>query len=249
MNRERNSPSQYDARLDEAVAEYIFEFQAGHPPERSAFLARHPDLADDLALFLEDHRRFGQLLSPECAANLSPLATIPATCPHCFSPLASTTTKAACPGCGARFRLDDEAGQMPDQGRVGRFVLVAIAGRGAFGTVYKAWDPAMERDIAVKVPRRGTLTDASDLDRFFREARFAATLHHPGIVRIHEVGNADGLPYLVSEFVQGPTLADLLEERRISPDQSAELLTAVAEALHYAHEHGVVHRDVKPSNI
>jgi WD40 repeat protein len=88
-----------------------------------------------------------------------------------------------------------------------------------------------------------------DVERFLREGRIVALLRHPSIVSVHEIGQSEQTPFLVSEFVQGPTLADLISSRRPAPRQAAELLATVADALHYAHEMGVVHRDVKPANI
>src|SRR5262249_25701923 len=85
--------------------------------------------------------------------------------------------------------------------------------------------------------------------RFLREARSVARLRHPAIVPIHEVGQQDGLPYLVSEFVRGTTLADRLTAQRLAPQEAARLIAVLADALHYAHEQGVVHRDVKPSTV
>src|SRR5581483_11229060 len=122
-------------------------------------------------------------------------------------------------------------------------------GQGAFGTVYKARDPELDRTVAIKVPRAGNLAGPQDLDRFLREARSVAQLRHPSIVTVHEVGQTDGVPYLVSDFVQGVTLTDLLSARRLGFREAAELIASVADALQYAHERGVVHRDVKPSNI
>jgi serine/threonine protein kinase len=132
---------------------------------------------------------------------------------------------------------------------LGKFELIVKVGVGAFGSVYKARDPKLDRVVAVKVPRMGNLTSDEDRDRFVREARSVAQLRHPSIVSVHEVGESDGTPYLVSEFVEGITLADYLTAHRVSFEDASQLIATLAETLQYAHDQGVVHRDVKPSNI
>src|SRR5712692_5066070 len=178
-------------------------------------------------------------------------------CPHCQSPIEVVETpppgEILCPSCGSSFNVargETTVVSTADGKRtIGKFELLEAVGVGAFGTVYKARDPELHRTVAIKVPRAGNLSLDSDRDRFQREARSAAQLRHPAIVPLYEVGQADGLPYLVSEFVEGVTLADLLTTRRPSFREAAELIAALADALHYAHQQGVVHRDVKPSNV
>jgi eukaryotic-like serine/threonine-protein kinase len=137
--------------------------------------------------------------------------------------------------------------------RHGKFELLEQLGMGSFGQVFRAWDTELERMVALKIPRPGTLVDGSDTERFLREARSVARLHHPGIVALHEIGQVDaasgGTCFLVEEFICGQTLAQLLARRALPPRESAELLIHVAEALHYAHQHGIIHRDLKPANI
>ena len=135
------------------------------------------------------------------------------------------------------------------QQRLGKYELIEVIGSGAFGNVYKARDPDLDRVVAIKVPRAGQLTSASESERFLREAKSVAQLRHPSIVSIYEVGEPAGLPFLVSEFIEGVTLADLLSKKRPPLREVAQLAAAVADALQYAHEMGVVHRDVKPANI
>jgi WD40 repeat protein/tRNA A-37 threonylcarbamoyl transferase component Bud32 len=178
-------------------------------------------------------------------------------CPSCRNPIDVADLPAAaevhCTACGSTFRLEPDATTewKPEQALkgLGRFQVLEVVGQGTFGIVYRARDPELDRVVALKVPRAGNLTGPQDLDRFLREARSVARLRHPGIVPVHEVGLHEGLPFLVSDFVQGLSLADVLTGRRPPPREAAALVTQVAETLHYAHTQGVIHRDVKPSNI
>jgi WD40 repeat protein/tRNA A-37 threonylcarbamoyl transferase component Bud32 len=175
-------------------------------------------------------------------------------CPHCLNPVtlvdSETNAEIICPACGSTFRLEDVSttAWTPAQ-QFGKFEVIELVGQGAFGTVYKANDPELQRVVALKVPRSGNLAGPDELQRFLREARNVARLRHPSIVSVHEVGTSQNIPFLVSDFVEGITLADWLSARKPTFAQAAELVGKLADALHYAHEHGVVHRDVKPSNI
>jgi tRNA A-37 threonylcarbamoyl transferase component Bud32 len=134
--------------------------------------------------------------------------------------------------------------------RLGKFELLEELGNGSFGTVFLARDTELDRSVAIKVLRAGKLASQHDIDRFLREARSAAHLQHPGIVAVHESGQVeDGTCYLVEEFVPGTTLARRLGDGRLGFRQAAEIIAAVADALAYAHQHGVIHRDITPTNI
>ncbi len=141
---------------------------------------------------------------------------------------------------------------LPEEGgrRLGKFELLEELGVGSFGYVFRARDAELDRLVAVKILRAGKLASTEDVDRFLREARSTAQLKHPGIVSIYETGQTeDGTCYLVEEFIDGTTLGRRLSAGRPGFRQAAELIAEVADALHYAHQHGVIHRDLKPSNI
>ncbi len=134
--------------------------------------------------------------------------------------------------------------------RLGKFLLQAQLGVGSFGFVFRAWDVELERTVAIKIQRAGSLAGDEEVDRFHREARSAAQLKHPGIVSLYETAHTeDGVCFLVYEYVEGVTLENWLQEHRPTPQRAAAQIAELAEVLQYAHEHGVIHRDVKPSNI
>lgn len=134
-------------------------------------------------------------------------------------------------------------------GRLGRYELREELGRGAFARVYLAWDPQLRRDVAIKVPRVEFFDSELLRERVVREAQSAARLHHPAIVSIHEVVAGHEGTFIVYEYVPGPTLAGLLQETTPAPRQIAQWVARVAEALDYAHQCGIIHRDVKPANV
>ncbi len=157
-----------------------------------------------------------------------------------------------CVACGNSFNLlgSDETATFQSSGlsSIGHFDLLVQLGAGAFGTVYKAKDQTLDRFVAIKMPRKGQLTE-SETAYFLREARTAAQLNHPNIVSVHEVGRQDDRVYIVSDLIEGVSLADFLSGGRMSIRDSIKLCRTIARGLHHAHENGVIHRDLKPSNI
>src|SRR5205823_4969093 len=130
-------------------------------------------------------------------------------------------------GTGAPIPAGPAAGS-----RLGKFELVECLGTGAFGQVFQAIDTELDRPVAVKVLRGGAAAGREDVERFLREARSAARLRHPGIVAVHETGQApDGTPFLVEEFVRGETLAAHVRTGPFDPRRAAEVVAAVADAL------------------
>jgi serine/threonine-protein kinase len=137
--------------------------------------------------------------------------------------------------------------------KIGRYEVVAELGRGAMGTVYRAKDPAMDREVALKTVIAVALASEQGSEfreRFYREAKAAGRLAHPGIVAVFDVGEDEGLPFLVMEFVNGQTLdAAVKKGERLTLERVCEIGQQIADAIGYAHKQGVIHRDIKPANI
>ena len=131
---------------------------------------------------------------------------------------------------------------------IGRFKIQELLGRGGMGEVYKAFDPTLQRTVAVKTVRPD-IDQPEYLERMMREAQACARLSHPNIVTIYEAGQHDGVVYIAMEYLQGKDLADLLDKRSLSYEEKIRILSKVLEALQHAHAQNVVHRDIKPSNV
>ncbi|MCB9791935.1 MAG: protein kinase [Alphaproteobacteria bacterium] len=132
--------------------------------------------------------------------------------------------------------------------KLGRYSLRAELGRGGMGVVFRAWDPQLGRDVALKVllaPR----DDAGPRARLMREARAMAGIRHPGIVPVYDIGEQDGQVFFAMELVEGPTLAEQLKSGPLPPRVAARVVAELAHALHHVHAQGLVHRDVKPGNV
>jgi len=133
--------------------------------------------------------------------------------------------------------------------RLGRYELASPLGAGGMGEVYRARDTRLGREVAIKVLPESFARDQGRLRRFEQEARAVAALNHPNILAVHDVGTYEGMPYIVSELLDGQTLRERLADGPVPPRKAVELLVQVADGLAAAHEKGVVHRDLKPENI
>ncbi len=151
--------------------------------------------------------------------------------------------------------MSDKSGfaeQMP--ATIGRYQVQGSIGYGAMGAVYKAFDPLIKRTLAIKTIRldipRQSPQYKSFIERFYHEARISGTLSHPNIVTLFDIGEEGGIPYLAMEFVEGETIASLIEkEVKFPAEKVISLVSQIASAVDYAHTKGVIHRDIKPSNL
>jgi serine/threonine protein kinase/WD40 repeat protein len=144
-------------------------------------------------------------------------------------------------------RNDDRTGELIRY--IGDYEILDLIARGGMGVVYRARQRTLGRIVALKMIRGGQFAENEDIDRFRSEATAAAKLDHPGIVPVYEVGEQNGHHFYSMGYVEGGSLAGRMLEGPLPNQQCAELLSKIADAVHYAHEHGVIHRDIKPANI
>jgi len=184
-------------------------------------------------------------------------------CPDCGAPLPGDSPQALCPACLLRQALTSrtivaEGGKAPTAPppspkeiavKFPQFEILECLGRGGMGVVYKARQKSLNRLVAIKILAPEREHDAWFAERFAREAELLAKLSHPHIVTIHDFGETGGLYYLVMEFVDGVNLRDLLRDGKMEPRQALAIVPEICDALQFAHDHGIVHRDIKPGNI
>ncbi len=182
-----------------------------------------------------------------------------ATCPYCGHWVDLSRSRSETPTTGDNFAspppqepdaLTPRDGAQPRlmPGRIGRFVIREPLGEGGYGQVFRAYDPHLDRDVALKVLKPNRLGEKA-LERFFREARAAARLDHPNIVGLHDAGRDEGRCWIAYQLVPGRTLSLLRDLDRPSIDASVRIVRDLALALEHAHGRGVFHRDLKPANV
>ncbi len=133
--------------------------------------------------------------------------------------------------------------------KIGQYEVVGPLGKGGMATVYRAYQPALDREVAIKIIAEQFATDVTFVERFRREARAVARLRHPNILAIYDFGEENQLFYLVMELIDGPTLKDQMHGQPMPVDKALDYIKQIASALDYANKNGIIHRDVKPSNV
>jgi len=191
------------------------------------------------------------------------------TCPHCGKAVPVMALGGLCPECLIKVGASD-TGELSPGGTVvsnpvrpvprieeiaphfPQLEILECLGRGGMGAVYKARQPKLDRFVALKIlsrKRDSSIPDAEFAERFQREARALARLCHPSIVAVFDFGEAGGFHFLLMEYVDGLTLRELLQTKKLLPEEALTIVPKICEALQFAHEQGIVHRDIKPENI
>src|SRR5207247_1243858 len=184
-------------------------------------------------------------------------ATI-ASVPHDIISHKKTTTWTKCerPSASENQAIPEKASNGNKSGfmtsipkSLGKYVIVGPIGKGGMGEVFKAFQPDLNRHVAIKTLLAGEQASEDFLQRFQREARLAAELVHPNIVQIHDIGIEGKLHYIVMEYVEGRSLKQIMAEKRLDPDSALKIAHSIARALKFAHDQKIIHRDIKPANI
>ncbi len=239
MSDQSNPADPKDLRVEAALRNYLERIDRGEPVDREEFLAGHAPIADDLRSFIAAEDEVRKLAGAE-----TPLDR------------AHDSTKSFV-GHGQETLVPQSAGKRAGQagepgltGQFGRYRIVRALGRGAMGTVYLAEDTQLKRSVAIKTPHFIESQTEESLERFYREARVAATLRHTNICPVFDVGQIDGKHYISMAYIEGRSLSAFIQPDK--PQTERQILIVIrklALALQEAHDHGIVHRDLKPANI
>jgi serine/threonine protein kinase len=267
--------SDRELRLEEIIAAFLVAEDHGQPLAFEAILVQHPDLVDELHAFFKEHRRMGSLVAPlrEVAraasdatktthvdAESAPAASRqPADLRYESTEILNATDEPltkweADPSATAPGTPDATVDSDPIESGTcvryfGDYVLLNVLGRGGMGVVYKARQISLNRPVALKMLQAGILATEDDLRRFQNEAESVAMLDHPHIVPILEVGQFDEQRYFSMKLIGGLSLDRTIGQFTTDPKAAARLVQTVAEAVHHAHQRGILHRDLKPGNV
>ncbi len=270
-----NETSHNDS-LDQLLAGYLRRIDAGESVEHAAVRAEHPQHAESLIDLIETAQLINDMAGPTLEEETADgdddeeevisgpsVEAAPATregphssandssapdkgAPSRSAPLSSTDagrTRKSKPA-GSEDQTESLVGQVIDG-----YQILSVLGKGGMGVVYKARQASMDRIVAIKMILGGRFATSEDVQRFYTEAQAAGRTGHPNIVDVYEVDQCEGQHYFAMEFVEGCDLSDIAKQGALSPRRAATYMKTIADAIHSAHESGVLHRDLKPANV
>ena len=257
-------PLELEREIDRLCDEFERAWKAGDQPRIEDFLSRIAEAGREALLRelilaeldfhrdngtpanLEEYRQrfpdYEQIVVDAFANDDGAASWNPSTTTQRFANDGDSVADVASP-----FSQDAEDAPVPQQ--IGRYTVRSRLGQGAFGDVYLAHDPELDRLVALKVPREERFSSQAAIDGFLDEARIAARLDHPSIVKVYDVSRDSGTLVIVLEYVEGRTLADAIASDQFPPEQTAGLIAEIADAVNYANEAALVHRDLKSANV
>ncbi|MCA9034940.1 MAG: serine/threonine protein kinase, partial [Planctomycetaceae bacterium] len=224
--------AQDDTLLDLIYSEVLLREDVGEKPASEEYTDRFPHLAESIVRQFQVHRALLQDLPSETGKVTEEFAVTYEELPRNASE--SGTVLLSSPG------------QLP---KISGFEILNVAGRGGSGVAYRAIDNKLKRIVAVKVLDISHSADPVRSRQLLREAEAAASLVHPNIVQVFQVGEMHGTPFLVMEFIDGGSLAQQLKAGPMPPKAAIDLMLQVSDAVRFAHQKGIIHRDLKPGNI
>lgn len=225
-----------DRDIDSLLRAYVRHCDEQQLTDFESFYQQHPGLAAELC------RRFGRVVRDETRPDFS-------LGPLTAAELSASDIPTQPPTRAAVGNTPDNGQEFTPGSRFGDYIIQKELARGGMGYVYRAHSLSLDRDVALKAIRQRGPGLTTEVYRFQQEARAAAILSHPNIVSVYETGQLQDYHYYTMEFVDGPTLNDLLQEGPLDPEEAARCLELVAQGVHAAHEKGIIHRDIKPSNV
>jgi formylglycine-generating enzyme required for sulfatase activity/serine/threonine protein kinase len=228
-----------DPQVDAALRDYLERVDRGERIDREEFLARHAPIADQLRSFIAVEGEMRKLAGAEAPLDLADDST------KSFVRHGQETIMPQSVGTRSA-----ESGETGLAGQFGRYRIIRVLGKGAMGAVYLAEDTQLERSVAIKTPHFTENPTEESLERFYREARVAATLRQPNICPVFDVGQIEGKHYISMAYIEGRSLSAFIKPDK--PQTERQILIVIrklALALQEAHDHGIVHRDLKPANI
>jgi serine/threonine protein kinase len=261
MVAEHEDSGPREQRLHEILHAYLQAVDAGQNPDPQELMRQHPEFDAELAAFFDDQEKLDQFAqSMRLETSVRPAGARPPDSVVARSPDHATSEAEA--ATLAPGEPNPSPNPLPESGRgqggevalgivryFGDYELLEEIARGGMGVVYKARQVSLNRIVALKMILAGQLASPADVQRFRREAESAASLDHPNIVPIFEVGEHQGQHYYSMGYVEGGSLGERIAKGPLPPREAAGFMKTIAIAIQFAHDHGVIHRDLKPANI